>query len=353
MANLCNDLKVCAEHLQQGNLVAFPTETVYGLGANALNEEAVRKIFQAKRRPLNDPVIVHVNSIQEALNLIDENDQEILNTYQYLASQFWPGPLTIICKAGPLISPVLTANTGFVGIRSPRHPLAQQLIATAGVPIAAPSANLFSHVSPTSAGHVMQDFHDSDFDIKVLDGGKCTFGIESTVAKLYREEDELKLLVLRKGGVSERNLSEALEGRNVRVSSRQNYLEHQTNSEAPGQLIKHYSPNIDTYLVVNNSQNEGQELHNLSEAIVIDYHGLLSHINCKARRELSEEGKIDEAINNLYELLRWSEDQNGSYVLIPDLSHITDQHTAALFDRIFRATSGRKVVIRDQNIYSL
>lgn len=305
MANLCNDLNVCAGHIQNGDLVAFPTETVYGLGANALNELAVRKIFQAKKRPLTDPVIVHVNSVSEALALIDENDPEILQMYEHLALHYWPGPFTIISKAGSLISPILTANTGFVGIRCPNHPLAQALIREAGVPIAAPSANLFAHVSPTTADHVMIDFIDSEFNIKILDGGKCSFGIESTVAKLYRQNGSLCLTVLRKGGISEKNLQEFLAGRNIIVNSKQTFTAIETGNEAPGQLIKHYSPNIDTYLVSKIPLTGTlHRLAGLDDAVVIDFNGLLSKINCKARHELSAYGEIEEAINNLYAALR-------------------------------------------------
>lgn len=160
-----DDLAQAGELIRSGRLVSFPTETVYGLGANALDEAAVRSIFATKKRPLTDPVIVHVDKPEDGLQFIDISEG-VRRIYSFLGATFWPGPLTLILRANFSIIPrVVTANTDFVGIRCPNHPIARALIRAANRPIAAPSANLFAHVSPTSAVHVFNDFYDQAIHI--------------------------------------------------------------------------------------------------------------------------------------------------------------------------------------------
>jgi len=165
----------------------MPTETVYGLAANALDETACRSIFTTKGRPLTDPLIVHVCSIEQATSLIDQNVDnfdKIMTIFQELTKTYWPGPMTIILKANTQILPeVITAGTGYVGLRMPNNEIALNLIKTANLPIAAPSANKFGHVSPSKAEHVYNDFY-LDSEVAILDGGSCGFGIESTVMKI-------------------------------------------------------------------------------------------------------------------------------------------------------------------------
>ena len=170
--------------MREGALVSFPTETVYGLGANALDAEACTSIFTSKGRPLTDPLIVHVASMKHGLELIDQSEPKVVQLFKTLGEKYWPGPITLVVKANLDVIPLLvTAQTGFVGIRIPNHPIAKSLIEKAGVPVAAPSANKFGHVSPTKAEHVYKDFH-KDSDVLIIDGGCCNFGIESTVLKL-------------------------------------------------------------------------------------------------------------------------------------------------------------------------
>src|SRR6266508_638281 len=173
--------------LRGGGLVAFPTETVYGLGANALDSVAVEKIFAAKQRPHWDPIIVHVAEAAAARGLIAEWPEAA----ERLAQAFWPGPLTLLLPRETVVPDVVTAGRANVGLRVPAHPVARSLIAAAGVPIAAPSANRFGHTSPTTAEHVLADL-DGRIDA-VLDAGGCAIGLESTVmdpttnpARVYR-----------------------------------------------------------------------------------------------------------------------------------------------------------------------
>ncbi len=167
-----------AQVLRRGGLVAFPTETVYGLGANALDGAAVARIFAAKGRPASNPVIVHVADIAEVAAVAAAWPDEA----RRLAGRFWPGPLTLVLPRGPAVPDVVTAGGPTVAVRLPAHPVARQLIAAAGVPLAAPSANRSSHLSPTRAEHVLRDL-DGRIDL-ILDGGPTTGGIESTVLDL-------------------------------------------------------------------------------------------------------------------------------------------------------------------------
>ncbi len=169
------EIERAAELIRAGRLVAFPTETVYGLGANALDAEAVARIFAAKGRPRTSPLIVHVDSIEMARGLASEwpKDADIL------ARRYWPGPLTLVVPKRPLVPDIVTAGLPTVGLRMPAHPLALELIRAAGVPIAAPSANRFTELSPTAAAHVPEALADY-----TLDGGPARVGIESTVLSL-------------------------------------------------------------------------------------------------------------------------------------------------------------------------
>lgn len=191
-------IEYAAKLLQNGQLVSFPTETVYGLGANALDEQAVKSIFIAKSRPLTDPLIVHVPDVTKALEIIDVSPEE-LNLFIGIGKKFWPGPLTMIVKAASCIPLCVTAGTGYVGIRIPSHPLALKLLHASNIPIAAPSANRFGHVSPTRAEHVLADLESSG--VKVLDGEDennsvcaCEYGVESTVLKIDSAGKALRIL---------------------------------------------------------------------------------------------------------------------------------------------------------------
>ncbi len=183
------DLRLGAELIRGGRLVAFPTETVYGLGANAFDDAAVARIFAVKGRPRQSPLIVHVDSIEMARTLV----LEWPDAADRLARRYWPGPLTLVLPKRPSIPDIVTAGLPTVGLRVPSHPLALALIRAAGVPIAAPSANPFSELSPTTAEHVRHSLGDA-VDL-VLDGGPAVVGIESTVLSLAGDEP----LLLRPG----------------------------------------------------------------------------------------------------------------------------------------------------------
>lgn len=183
-------IKDAAARLRAGELVAFPTETVYGLGANALDAGAVEKIYTLKGRPATSPLIVHVDSIEMARTLVTEWPP----LAEELARAHWPGPLTMVLPKRPQVPDIVTAGLGTVGVRMPAHPVALALIREAGVPLAAPSANKFTGVSPTTAAHVREAFGDA---VPVIDGGACAVGIESTVVAV----EDGRVVLLRPGMV--------------------------------------------------------------------------------------------------------------------------------------------------------
>jgi L-threonylcarbamoyladenylate synthase len=240
--------------LRGGGLVAFPTETVYGLGANALDAIAVEKIFAAKQRPHWDPIIVHVAEAAAARGLVAEWPEAA----ERLAQSFWPGPLTMLLPRKSVVPDVVTAGREKVGIRLPAHPVARALVAAAGVPIAAPSANRFGHTSPTSAEHVLADL-DGRIDA-VLDAGGCAIGVESTVM----DPTTNPAMVYRPGGVTVEQLRAALSGLGIGVKLAEHIPYDSTTGAgselaqegaspeallSPGMGMRHYAPRARMVLV--------------------------------------------------------------------------------------------------------
>jgi len=229
--------------LRAGGLVAFPTETVYGLGANALDAQAVERIFEAKQRPHWDPVIVHVADVVSARALT----LAWTLAAERLAESFWPGPLTMLLPRNSRIPDVCTANREKVGLRIPSHPVARALIAAAGVPVAAPSANRFGHTSPTCAEHVLADL-DGRIDA-ILDAGSCVFGVESTVLDPTTDPP----IIYRPGGITVEQLRLILGG--VVVAERKISDDIPLEAlESPGLGIRHYAPRARVLLV----EDEGE-----------------------------------------------------------------------------------------------
>lgn len=229
------DLRHAAGLLRSGRLVAFPTETVYGLGANALDADAVARIFEAKGRPLTSPLIVHVASEEILRDVVAEWPD---NAHR-LAQKFWPGPLTLVLPKQPAVPDLVTAGLPTVGVRMPSHPVALALIRETGLPLAAPSANRFTQLSPTTAEHVRQSLGDR-VDM-ILDGGPCHVGIESTVLSLATTPPTL----LRPGGISRAQI-EAVIG-SIQVLTKTVEGPH----ASPGLHAKHYSPRTKLVLSTN------------------------------------------------------------------------------------------------------
>jgi L-threonylcarbamoyladenylate synthase len=244
-----SEIERAAQLLRAGRLVAFPTETVYGLGANALDPEAVSRIYAVKRRPATSPLIVHVASSEMARSLVAESFGWP-ETAERLTRKFWPGPLTLVLPKSHAIPMNVTAGLPTVGLRMPSHPVALALIRAAGVPLAAPSANRFTELSPTIAEHVRQSLN-GDVDY-VLDGGACDVGIESTVLSLAGTQPVL----LRPGGISRTDL-ESVTGAIASADAPTGGAH-----PAPGMHARHYSPRTALFLVLNGELPEtGQGIY--------------------------------------------------------------------------------------------
>lgn len=232
-------IELAGSLLRAGELVIFPTETVYGLGADALQPTAVEQIFTSKGRPYSDPLIAHVADMAALEQLVTDIPKEVYR----LAYAFWPGPLTLILPASARVPKMVTAGLSTIAVRMPGHPVAQALIRAAGTPIAAPSANRFMHVSPTTAQHAFADLRGRV--PLILDSGPCEVGVESTILDLCSSIPT----ILRPGGISLEALRGVLPG--VQPPARRNGSpqQEQEAQKAPGQLLTHYSPAVPAYLL--------------------------------------------------------------------------------------------------------
>ncbi len=245
-----NDLISAISMLKQGLLVAFPTETVYGLGANIWCKRAILNIFKAKKRPIYNPLIIHITSIKQIFNIIDikkkNNFKIILNRLLKLANKFWPGPLSIIGYKKSYISNIITANFNKVAIRIPNHNTAQKIISLTGHPVAAPSANKFSRPSATSSKHVLTTLNNKIN--AVIHDDTCSHGIESTIIDI----SEKYPIILRLGCITIKDIQNTL---NEKI---QYSISPQTNKPhlSPGLHNKHYSPNIENIMLCNKTRLE-------------------------------------------------------------------------------------------------
>lgn len=335
----------CAgERLRKGELVAFPTETVYGLGAHALDAQAIEKIFVAKGRPKTDPLIVHVLSIIEALDLAVLDGAEHA-AFEALATAFWPGPLTLVVRAQELIPKNVTAGGIFVGLRAPAHDVARELLRVSGVPIAAPSANRFGHVSPTTAQHVLNDLRASD--VLIIDGGASQVGVESTVLKLMSVSDGVQLEILRPGFITQKDIETCLMKtaiQNATVVQKTMIVSQTEAQQSPGQLLTHYSPRLKCYLwdKTCSFENLSKQI-DVSKSVLINFgKNFDAHAPLFFRTfNLSVNAKIDETSQNLFSLLREAEDVVGAEIIVLPNLELADEKWAAVYDRMFRAASGK------------
>lgn len=293
--------------LRAGGLVAFPTETVYGLGADAANPVAVRRLYAVKGRPAGHPVIAHVAAAGQLADIA----VDVPAIARDLAAACWPGPLTLVVRRRPgAVADEVTGGRATVGVRVPDHPVASALLAAFGGPVAAPSANRFGRVSPTTAGHVRADL-DGDVD-EILDGGACRVGVESTIVDVTGPEP----IVLRVGGVSEQRLRE-ITGR---------VLVRRTDGEvaAPGTLASHYAPRAEVVLVaVDAVAAEVERLRAAGRSAVV----------------LAGSGDPEIDAHDLYARLREA-DATGAEVIVAVLPDDADTLAAAVRDRLRRAAGG-------------
>ncbi len=314
-----SELIKAADKLKSGDVVAIPTETVYGLAASIDSDDGLKKIFSTKERPFFDPLIVHVASFEQA-KLVT---REFPPLADFLARWFWPGPLTLVLPKAANVNPVITSGLDTVAVRFPAHPIAQEIIKLTGTPLAAPSANKFGRTSPSTAEHVRQEFGD---ELIIIDGGACQVGLESTVASVSASE----IRILRPGDITKEDLESALErwSHPTLVTVTQATNSEQA-SESPGHLKHHYMPTIP--LVIVSDLPTPKQLEAISKDLAVTLPQNAKELDLgedaaqAARRLYSEMRSLSESGADLIYVVR-SETRNGGL-------------WAAVWDRLTRASS--------------
>lgn len=319
--NADEGVEVGAEIIKQGGLVAFPTETVYGLGGNALNPDTVKNIYLAKGRPSDNPLIVHLADINDIAPLVKEFSKE----NRAVAEAFMPGPITLLFPRGDAIPQVVTAGRDTVAIRIPENPIARELIRRAEVPIAAPSANRSTHISPTSAEHVYEDLKGRI--PLIIDGGACEVGIESTVLDLTGDIPT----ILRPGAVTAEMLLAVID--KVKIFSG----EVLSSAPAPGMKYKHYAPQVDMAV----SDDIAKLLKKYDELVSNGLRPILL-IGNEYLREVGDRRHIDLGVNmsdickNIYASLH-SAEHNSDYILCFDFGR--DGLGGSIMNRVLKAAA--------------
>ena len=314
MSKLGTNVREAAKILTEGGLVAIPTETVYGLAANAFNEAAITKVFQVKNRPSFDPLITQVANKNELNNLA----KNIPPDAQKLMDVFWPGPLTIVLPKTERISDLITSGLPSAAFRVPNHPIALKLLRALDFPLVAPSANPFTYVSPTTAQHVEQQLGEKvDY---ILDGGPCQVGLESTIISFTGNLPK----VLRLGGLSIEEIEKEIGSVSVQTHS-------SSRPEAPGMLINHYSPGIP--LVIGEIDKLLKENKGKKVGIISYKKAFPDYINTV----LAPSENMAEAAKNLFKALRWMDDQKVEIIVTEWVPN--EGLGRAINDRLKRAAS--------------
>ncbi|KIL36632.1 translation factor [Cohnella kolymensis] len=346
-AERCTGLKEAAAALAEGGVVAFPTETVYGLGADARNTSAVRRIFIAKGRPSDNPLIVHLAHAEHVHRIVGSvNEIESI-----LMAAFWPGPLTLVLPVREgAVSPLVTAGLDTVAVRVPAHDLARELIDACGCPLAAPSANRSGRPSPTLADHVMEDLN-GRID-GVLDGGPTGVGLESTVVRVM----EGRIHILRPGGVTSEQLREAAGGTaeiviTVNLPNSDAVAPEQETPRAPGMKYAHYAPKGDMLLVtgdfsgiaaaVQGKLAEAKQRHRRVAVLCCTEHAAL--YDADAVLEYGSRHSPEDAAHSLYSLLRECDELDIDYIVAEGYPE-TGIGTA-LMNRLRKAAGGNELTV--------
>ncbi|MFT9486097.1 MAG: L-threonylcarbamoyladenylate synthase [Tepidibacillus sp.] len=330
------DIIEVAKRLREGEVIAFPTETVYGLGANALDTEAVKKIFAAKGRPSDNPLIVHIANYKQLEQLVEDVDKRS----KRLMDQFWPGPLTIIFKRKDGISPLVTAGLPTVAVRMPNHPVALAVIKAADLPIAAPSANRSGKPSPTTADHV---WHDLQGRIEgIVDGGPTGVGLESTVIDLTEEIPT----VLRPGGVTIEEL-EAVLGV---VSLDPALIKEEEKPKSPGMKYTHYAPTGEMWIVRGKEQAVIDKINQLANQMTnegkkVGVLTLREHEKEILKADLvlgyGSKNNLHSLAVHLYDALRTFDQQKIDYILVEGVGEAGIG--LAIMNRIKKAAGGKMI----------
>ena len=315
MQEATNPVQIAASLLEQDEVVAIPTETVYGLAGNLFSKKAVATIYELKKRPQSNPLIVHVPNIEAAKPLIKEIPENLLQ----LSKLFWPGPLTLLLEKSALVPDTITAGSDRVAIRVPNHPVTLALLNTIDFPLVAPSANPYTRISPTKASHVRAYFGSS---LKyVLEGGDCTIGLESTIVGLENDKPGL----YRKGVISKENL-EAI------IGPMQDYIQQKSFTPTPGLARRHYAPNTKTVIC---SREKIAELYDEGTAVLV-FSNTIPTIDATSQYVLSPLASLDEAGQQLYQILHEIDNSNYHKILCEEMPEEGAGH--AINDRLRRAS---------------
>ncbi|MCC7051371.1 MAG: threonylcarbamoyl-AMP synthase [Bacteroidia bacterium] len=319
MATIGTDIAKAARLLTQGECVAMPTETVYGLAANAFNEQACLSIFKIKNRPSFDPLIVHCCSINQIEQCVTHLPKKALLLFE----KFSPGPLTIVLNKKDIIPDIATAGLSTVGIRIPAHPIALELLKQLSFPLAAPSANPFGYISPTTAQHV-NDQLGTKINY-ILNGGTCSIGIESTIVGFENERP----VIYRLGGLSV-DVIENFLGHQIEIKVNQS-----SNPKSPGQIKSHYAP-LKPLVLKTTPEIEKELLLNKTNTLFICFTKKFLKDNLSNVWSLSDNESLDEAATNLFAKLRLADESNYTEIIVEKVP--SNGLGLAINDRLSRAS---------------
>ncbi|MFO0321301.1 MAG: L-threonylcarbamoyladenylate synthase [Bacteroidota bacterium] len=315
VAQIGKDIDIAKKFLENNELVGIPTETVYGLAANALSEISIAKIFEVKNRPAFDPLIVHTHSLDSVYDFVTDIHPKLLK----VAKAFWPGPLTLLLPKKNIIPYLLTSNLNRVGVRIPNHSMTLNLLKSLSFPLAAPSANPFGYISPSNAEHVNKQLGDKIQYI--LDGGACEVGIESTIIG----EENNEIIIYRLGGLSIHEIENIVGKVNIE-------LNESSNPKAPGQLKSHYAPRVSLYIGNLKELEKNNSEKKIGALVFGDYDHSNKHIVVK---NLSPKADLREAAVNLFNYLRAFDEMDIDIIIADYLPPIN--LGMAINDRLKRA----------------
>ncbi|MBC7741706.1 MAG: threonylcarbamoyl-AMP synthase [Bdellovibrionaceae bacterium] len=333
-AELKLQIEEATTRLKNGEVVGFPTETVYGLAARIDSEAGIKRIFSTKERPFFDPLIVHVASIEQAKSCTSEWNEMA----ELLATNFWPGPLTLVLPKSKNISDLITSGLPTVGLRWPAHPVAQELIKAVGVPLAAPSANKFGRTSPTKAQHVREEFGQA---VQVIDAGASEIGIESTVISIKFLNDQYQLALLRKGAVLQTKMNEVL----FKTRLRFQWVEAIDKKESPGHMQHHYMPSM-PFIVCRNPHLKLSELSTILNTRLAELPDLIDGVKIikptqaiKKIEFLKLSNDPAQAAREVYSQLRAASLRKPEALCFIQMPQHKGEMWESIFDRLYKAAS--------------
>ena len=352
------NIKECAHKIVNGEIVVFPTETVYGIGASCMNEKAIKQIYEIKKRPNTNPLIMHILNMRGAklyMNLTNEEEAIVTR----LTENFWPGPFTILVKKSNYVPDIVSSGTNWVSLRSPSNTITRKLLEYSMVPIVAPSANMSGKITSTYKDHIVKYFRNSNINL-LLDNDPTSFGVESTIVKIENNV----VSIVRPGIITKQDIIACLATSQNETCVNANVVQCELSEQAehPGSSISHYAPNKKTLLFnfidsklteelkvdesITNSLSESIDYY-LTNCACVDFNKKNFHCRDKfgAYVDLSEDGNILEALFNLYNVLHQLEEAPIQNILIFDYWSEKEGLYNTMYDRVIRSSNGKRIVI--------